>query len=235
MKKISRFLIVLFVLSGMVLGACAGAQAAGGMSKVQAAPSEFTGIIEAIDGNQWVVNGQAIVVDPSVVRDGPFMVGDTVKVEVEVAADGSISVTRVELPTAADNTNSANSNDDLFDDNSNNSSNSNDDDSMDDNSNGSSNSNDDDDSMDDNSNGSSNSNDDDDSMDDNSNGSSNSNDDSMDDNSNSSNSNDDSVDDNSNSSNSNDDSSDDNSNSGGSSNDNSNDDNSNDDNSNSGG
>lgn len=234
MKKISRFLIVLFVLSGMVLGACAGAQAAGGMSKVQAAPSEFTGIIEAIDGNQWVVNGQAIVVDPSVVRDGPFMVGDTVKVEVEVAADGSISVTRVELPTAADNTNSANSNDDLFDDNSNSSSNSNDDDSMDDNSNGSSNSNDDDDSMDDNSNGS-NSNDDDDSMDDNSNGSSNSNDDSMDDNSNSSNSNDDSMDDNSNSSNSNDDSSDDNSNSGGSSNDNSNDDNSNDDNSNSGG
>jgi hypothetical protein len=69
---------------------------------VQAAPVQFTGVIEAMDGNQWVVDGQAITVDPTVLRDGPFVVGDTVKVEVVVQTDGSLVVTRVEAPEAED-------------------------------------------------------------------------------------------------------------------------------------
>jgi len=46
-----------------------------------------------------VINGQTITVDPNTVNDGPFNVGDTVKVEADVQADGSIVVTRVELPS----------------------------------------------------------------------------------------------------------------------------------------
>jgi hypothetical protein len=62
----------------------------------------FTGAIESMNGNQWVVNGQTITVDESVMRDGPFSVGDTVKVEAKVTADGSITAQRVETPSAKD-------------------------------------------------------------------------------------------------------------------------------------
>ena len=113
MKKISKILIPMLVLATLLISACTGAAApadTSGSSKVSAAPVEFTGVIEAINGNQWTVGGQVITVDPSVLRDGPFIVGDTVKVEAEVQADGSIVVTRVEAPTAVDNSNDANSN-----------------------------------------------------------------------------------------------------------------------------
>ncbi len=129
MKKLSRILIPMLVLATLLISACAGAAApvsTSGGSKVDAAPVEFTGMIESINGNQWTVGGQVITVDPSVVGDGPFIVGDTIKVEAEVQQDGSIVVTRVESPTANDNSNDANSND----------VNSNDSNSNDDNSNG---------------------------------------------------------------------------------------------------
>jgi len=195
MNKISRYALIVFVLASMLLGACAGAPSTGA-SKVEAASVAYTGTIDSINGNQWVVNGQAITVDPAVINDGPFAVGDTVKVEVEVAQDGSITVTRVELPSSLDlsglpSLGDDNSNGNTNDDNSNGNTNVN--------ANGNTNGN----TNDDNSNGSN-------SNDDNSNGS-NSNDDSSDD----SNSNDDSSsDDNSNGS-------DDNGNDSGSGNDNS--------------
>jgi len=123
MNKISKYLVVFFVLASMLLNACAGAspsQSGGG--KVEASSIAYTGTIESINGNQWVVNGQTITVDPSVINDGPFNVGDMVKIEVQIAQDGSITVTRVEVPSQVDlsqlpligddNSNSANSNDD---------------------------------------------------------------------------------------------------------------------------
>lgn len=114
MKKLSNLLVPMLALAVLLISACTGApissDSAGG-SKVQAAPVQFTGVIESINGNQWVVGGQTITVDPSVVGDGPFVVGDTVKVEVQVQSDGSMVVTRVESPTAGDNSNESNSND----------------------------------------------------------------------------------------------------------------------------
>ena len=123
MNKISKYLVVFFVLASMLLGACSGAspsQSGGG--KVEASSIAYTGKIESINGNQWVVNGQTITVDPSVINDGPFNVGDMVKIEVQIAQDGSVTVTRVEVPSQVDlsqlpligddNSNSANSNDD---------------------------------------------------------------------------------------------------------------------------
>ncbi|MCE9644988.1 MAG: DUF5666 domain-containing protein [Chloroflexi bacterium] len=105
MKKFSNLFIPMLVLATVLLSACSGVSAPEGISlanKVQAAPVQFTGVIEAMDGNQWVVDGQAITVDPTVLRDGPFVVGDTVKVEVVVQTDGSLVVTRVEAPEAED-------------------------------------------------------------------------------------------------------------------------------------
>lgn len=130
MKKLSQIIIPLLVLATLLISACTGAAApadASSGSKVEGAPVEFTGVIEFIDGNQWtLVGGQVITVDPSVVGDGPFNVGDTVKVEVEVQADGSMVVTRVEAPLADDNSNNANSNDANSNDDNSNDSNSND-------------------------------------------------------------------------------------------------------------
>ncbi|MCX6060148.1 MAG: DUF5666 domain-containing protein [Chloroflexi bacterium] len=124
MNKISRYVLVVFVFASMILSACSGAASsvASDGGKVQASSIAYTGTIESINGNQWVVNGQTITVDPSVVNDGPFNVGDMVKVEVQIAQDGSVTVTRVEVPSQVDlsmlpglgddNSNSANSNDD---------------------------------------------------------------------------------------------------------------------------
>jgi hypothetical protein len=187
MNKISRYVLAFFVLASMLLGACAGAApVATGGGKVEASSVAYTGTIESINGTQWVVNGQTITVDPSVVRDGPFNVGDMIKVEVQVVQDGTITATRVEIPSQSDlsdlselgddNSNDGNSNDVNSNDDNSNMSNSNDDNSNVSNSNdvnsNISNSNDDNsnvsNSNDDNSNVS-NSNDDD-SNDDNSNG-----------------------------------------------------------------
>jgi hypothetical protein len=101
MKSKVRYVLVAFVLASMLLGACAGAPATGA-SKVEAASVAYTGTIDSINGNQWIVNGQAITVDPAVIRDGPFKIGDTVKVEVNVNQDGTITVTRIEVPSSTD-------------------------------------------------------------------------------------------------------------------------------------
>ena len=200
MKTNKRFFFTTVVmLAAYVLSACGGVpQQAGQPSgeqaaiKVRAVEVAYTGVIEAINGNEWTVNGQVLSVDPSAVRDGPFQAGDTVKVEGEVNPDGSLTILRVEAPSPSDltdlpqlgdgNTNTnANTNDDNANDNGNENdddnanSNSNDDDEDDDNANA--NSNDDDDDDDSNSNGNSNDDDDDSHSNGNSNGSHNGDDD----------------------------------------------------------
>ena len=126
MKKQSYIFLVLVALVAVFVSACGGAAAAtdtsAGSDKPRASLVEFTGVIEAIDGNQWTVNGQVITVDPTILRDGPFAVGDTVKVEAEVQSDGSVVITRVEPPVVAvgtDDISNDNSNANINDDNSN--------------------------------------------------------------------------------------------------------------------
>lgn len=123
MKNI-RFLVFVLTIGTLLLSACGAAAAtppAGG-GKVEAMPVAFVGTVNSITGNQWVISGTAVTVDPSVVRDGPFNVGDQVKVEGVVNADGSFTVSRVEVPAPQDiastpqfgddNSNDANVNDD---------------------------------------------------------------------------------------------------------------------------
>jgi antitoxin component of MazEF toxin-antitoxin module len=191
MKKMSLKLFLAILTFTLLLSACGGAavSAEPTAGKAQAALVQFTGIIEAMDGDQWTINGQVLTVPPTLLRGKTFNVGDTIDMEVEVGDDGSFVVKSVDRSDDdnsnddddgnSNDDNDSNSNDDNGNDSNSNSSNSNsnssnsNDDDDDNNSNSSnvnsngSNSNDDDD--DDNNSNDSNSNDDDDDDDDNDN------------------------------------------------------------------
>jgi len=107
MKSNKSFLFVTVVLlAAYVLSACGGVPAAAPAEqaavKVDASLVAYTGTLEGINGDQWIVNGRALTIDPAVVQDGPFQVGDTVKVEGNVNPDGSFTVSRIEAPSASD-------------------------------------------------------------------------------------------------------------------------------------
>jgi hypothetical protein len=153
MKKTTRFLLFILALASLVLSACGGVSTATpstGGGRPQPMVVAFTGVVESIAGDQWVINGQTVTVAPGVIRDGPFIVGDHVKVEGAVNPDGSFTVSRVETPSPEDlstlpqfgndnsdndNANDANSNDVNSNDDNSNDANVNDDNSNDDNDN----------------------------------------------------------------------------------------------------
>ena len=104
MKNI-RFLTFVLTITTLLLSACGAAAAspaapeAAASAKAIAMPVAFVGIIDSITGDQWVISGNTVTVDPAIVRNGPFNVGDRVKVEGFAHADGSLSLSRVEAPT----------------------------------------------------------------------------------------------------------------------------------------
>ena len=143
MKQI-RFLTFVLVVGTLILSACGAglatstvAPATATSAKVEAMPVSFVGIVESITGDQWVISGTTVTVDASIVRDGPFGVGDRIKIEGFVNPDGSLTVSRVETPTPrdvltatpflVDNSNDVNVNDGNINDDNSNSLNSNDD------------------------------------------------------------------------------------------------------------
>jgi hypothetical protein len=117
MKKSIRSTFVSFALIGAyLLSACGGTLPQSAPSdvaqKVQASEIVFTGIVEQISGDQWVVSGQAFTVDKAAVMDSGIAVGDIVKVEGTVSADGSVLALTIESSTVSDdNANDGNSND----------------------------------------------------------------------------------------------------------------------------
>jgi hypothetical protein len=107
--KATKIFPVVLILMGILLSACAAGPstpAAAEDNGIGDAPRiteiVFTGIIEGLDGDRWVINGQTVQVDASVVHGGPFIAGDTVKVEALVGDDGSVTAQRVESPSAVD-------------------------------------------------------------------------------------------------------------------------------------
>jgi hypothetical protein len=106
MKKIIRFLPFVLAIATLLLSACGGAAATPtstvGSGKAETIPVTFIGMVESIADDQWVINGQTVTVAPEVIRDGVFNVGDQVKVEGVVNADGSFTVSRLEIPTPQD-------------------------------------------------------------------------------------------------------------------------------------
>ena len=107
--KATKIFHVVLILIGILLSACtaapstaASAQDRGGGDTPLITEIVFTGVIEGLDDDRWVINGQTVQVDASVVQGGPFIAGDTVKVEALVGEDGSVVAQRVESPSAVD-------------------------------------------------------------------------------------------------------------------------------------
>ncbi|HUG33126.1 MAG TPA: hypothetical protein VMJ90_00040 [Anaerolineales bacterium] len=74
MKKSFRFTFMSIALVGAyLLSACGGGPPQSSPSeaaqKIQAKEIVFTGIVEQINGNQWIVSGQAFPVDPAAATD----------------------------------------------------------------------------------------------------------------------------------------------------------------------
>ncbi len=101
MKNISRFRVPsIFFVMAYLLAACGGtlsqtaAPAKG--PKVEANVVAFTGTVEAMNGAEWIVSGQKFTLDPQASLDPNIAVGDEVKVEARVSADGAVVATKIE-------------------------------------------------------------------------------------------------------------------------------------------
>ncbi len=108
MKKPIRMLpIFALALLSLALSACGGAIAPavssmdlpGGGAKVRASQVAFTGRVEAINGNEWIIDGQRVLVDASATVE-PVSVGEMVKVQATVGQDGSVQAMRIERPAS---------------------------------------------------------------------------------------------------------------------------------------
>lgn len=79
-------------------------QVAATSAAAQPAPSMFPlggeieifGVIEAINGSAWVINGQTITVGPGTEIKGPLQVGDRVKVHLTALSDGTLRAREIE-------------------------------------------------------------------------------------------------------------------------------------------
>lgn len=122
MKGISRYVFFAMLTVGMLLVSACGAttQFSDDSGSAKPLPSlvSVSGIIEAINGNQWTVDGQVIIVDASMLDDDDlenYKVGDFVELEVETLADGSVVARSVDSGDDKSNENdddSSNTNDD---------------------------------------------------------------------------------------------------------------------------
>ena len=117
MKKINRFsMLSFFLIATYLLNACGGTlppSTAVQAQKVEANEVVFTGIVEAINRGQWTVSGQQVTVDTQTTLDPNIAVGDTVRVEANVSADGAVTALKVESSVpddTASNSNTANDN-----------------------------------------------------------------------------------------------------------------------------
>jgi hypothetical protein len=106
MKKNLRFtLLSITILAAYVLSACGGAAPAVSQPssnpssvdapKVLAVEVAFSGTVESMNGNQWVVDGKTVTVDPQTAAD-VVQVGDLVRVQGKVNQDGTVASTRVQ-------------------------------------------------------------------------------------------------------------------------------------------
>jgi hypothetical protein len=63
---------------------------------------EITGTLESINGNVWIIDGQAVTVTTSTEVKGSLVVGDLVKVHASPSADGSLVAREIEIADSSD-------------------------------------------------------------------------------------------------------------------------------------
>jgi hypothetical protein len=109
MNKSTRFILLgILSLAAVFMAACNAALPAGAEAKLSAdgksAQVEFTGAVDSIAADHWVVSGQSLLVTPQTVIDGSIGVGNNVKVYATVTADGAVTANKIELPIAESST-----------------------------------------------------------------------------------------------------------------------------------
>jgi hypothetical protein len=117
MNKSHRFLISVLLLGAYLLSACSGAAPLSAPRQddnsqgSQSTEVVFTGSVEAIGASQWTISGQVVGVEGASI-DPAVKVGDIVKVEASVTADGSIFALRIEIarPAGVDDNSNGNGN-----------------------------------------------------------------------------------------------------------------------------
>lgn len=121
MNKSTRFILLgVLTLAAVFMAACNAALPAGAEGKLsadgQSAQVEFTGVVDSIAADQWVVSGQALLITPQTVIDGSIGVGNKVKVYATVTADGAVTADKIELPITESSTAVSQSTPGSFDD-----------------------------------------------------------------------------------------------------------------------
>lgn len=105
MKGFSRLFLIVMAATALFVSACgaapsgrAGDDGSVGSAKPLASLIPISGTIGAIDGNMWTIDGQVVIMDPSMLDDddwSKYQVGDFIELEVEVLADGSVVARRI--------------------------------------------------------------------------------------------------------------------------------------------
>lgn len=121
MNKSTRFILFgVLTLAAVFMAACNAALPAGAEGKLsadgQSAEVEFTGLVDSIGADQWVVSGQVLLITPQTVIDGSIGVGNNVKVYATVTADGAVTADKIELPITESSTAAPQSTPGSFDD-----------------------------------------------------------------------------------------------------------------------
>ena len=109
MNKSTRFILFgVLTLAAVFMAACNAALPAGAEGKLsadgQSAQVEFTGVVDSIAADQWVVSGQTLLITTQTVIDGSIGVGNNVKVYATVTADGAVTADKIELPITESST-----------------------------------------------------------------------------------------------------------------------------------
>jgi hypothetical protein len=104
MKNTARFtLLGIFSLAVIFLAACNAALPAGAKAILapdgKSAQVEFTGVVESIAADQWVVSGQTLLINAQSVIEGVLAAGDSVKVHATVTSDGAVTANKIEPAT----------------------------------------------------------------------------------------------------------------------------------------
>ncbi len=116
-KQTLLVLTTLTVLGLIVAGVTPAAASVEQVELEDNIPSiEFTGVVEAIDGDQITVDGQVIIVNATMIESAGFVVGDMVEVEVITNENGELVAEYISLEDSMVDDMSDDSSDDAYDD-----------------------------------------------------------------------------------------------------------------------
>lgn len=105
MSKNRLFSLLFLAVAGLLLAACSvslpSSSPAAPTSANQIAEIEFTGRVDSIAADQWVIQGYTVAVNAQTLVEAPFNVGDVAHVYAVVEGDGAVVAQRIEKYSAS--------------------------------------------------------------------------------------------------------------------------------------